>query len=547
MRYPAWMVLFLLACAAPDKPADDPIPADTTAADDTGGDDSAPPDDTGPGDTDPDTAPDDTGPAPVGCAAAADPDAACDDGDACTTDTCELESGVCTNAGFDGAPPDLWDLDLLRDASTLDIEVLGTETVIEGFSVVDVDEIRYTAYEYDGCVLNPVRIEAFVAVPRGEATPMPGLVVAHGLGGLAEAGSASTPAGQLGVVALAYSGTGQGNSEGTGSEPDHLFDTARDPRNSWFWEHAATAMRGLTVLEQYAEVDPGRLAMTGYSGGAVATWMVAGIDDRLAAAFPVSATGHLDLAIGATPNPGWEHDLLQAMATPKTSADAEWINYERWLDPKNYLATLHAPVMLVNGAQDEFFPVTSTLATMNEAIAAQPASRLLLVPNWDHGWYAYFTGEEAAELGNEALDMWMANKLDTDSTFAADPPMPQIDGVSAWTCYDPDYWWVTWSCSAVIASVPGLSGYEVESATFWFSVDNALTFTSWNLEEYSEGTWWAEVGTLDGAVYTSANTVWFVDFELSASWIGPTFHVTTLPNVPSGFSPYILPTDGPFP
>lgn len=549
VRYSSAMLVLLLACDSPnDKSTDLDVGHDSADSgliiDDSGGDSS----DTQ-SDSDGETGEilGDTGPLPPGCAAEANPDAACDDATACTVDTCDMFTGECTNAAFDGDPLDLWDMDLMRDASTLDVEVLGSETVLEGLTLVDVHEIRFTAYEYSGCVLNPVRIEAFIAVPQGVSMPMPGLIVAHGLGGYAEAGSARTPAAQLGVVALAYSGTGQGNSEGTGSTSDHLFDTATDPRNSWFWEHAATAMRGLTVLGQLSEVDPTRLAMTGYSGGSVATWMVAGIDDRLAAAFPVSATGHLDLAIAATPNPGWEADLLNAMTVPKTSADIEWANYSRWLDPKNYLPSLHAPVMLVNGAQDEFFPVTSTLATMNDAIAAQPESRLLMVANWDHGWYAYFTGDEAERLANAAIEMWMGNKLGNNGTFGTNPPMPVVDSVSAWTCYDPTYWWVTWNCSAVIASVPGLTDYEIESATFWFSVDNALTFTSWNLQEYSDGTWYAEVGTLDGTVYTAANTVWFVDFELSAGVFGPTFDVTTLPNVPAGFSPYILTTDGPIP
>lgn len=516
------IVFLLLASCSASKETPDEVAADA----DTGAADTAASDDDSGGETGTDSGGDSGG----------------DGGEDSAEDT-----GSDDACGFDGAPLDLWDMDAIRDASTLDLEVIGTTTSWEGVTRVEVTELRYTSYQSDGCVISPVRIEAYLAVPDGVELPAAGLVVAHGLGGSADAGAAATPAAELGLVALAYSGPGQGQSEGTGSTSDHLFDTVDDPRDSWFWEHAMAAMRGLTVLEQQADVDPARLGMTGYSGGSVATWMVAGIDDRLGAAVPVSATGYLDLAIAATPNPGWELDLLQAMTPPRTAADPEWVAYERWLDPKNYLPTLHAPVLLVDGAQDEFFPVNSAVATMNDAIAAQPDSRALIIPNWDHGWYAYFTGDEAGADATAALQMWMGHHLTGDGDYRGLPAMPRIDSVQAWTCYDPDAWWITWSCSAVVASVPDLDGYDVESATFWFSVDNALTFTSWNLQEYDEGVWWAEVGTLDGAVYTASNTVWFVEFELADGFLAPPFTLTSLPDVPTGFSPYILPVDGPLP
>lgn len=473
-------------------------------------------------------------------------DVDCDDGDPCSVDACDTATGACSSAPFDGDALGLWDMAALTDPSSLDLDVVAHTSTVEGLTVVDVYEVRYTSWESSGCVQLPIRVEAYVAVPVG-ATNVPGIVVAHGLGGYADSDSASTPAAELGAITLAYSGPGCGASEGTTSTPDHLFDTTDDPRDSWFWEHSVAAIRGLTVLEGWAGVDPTRLAMTGYSGGAVATWMVAGVDERLVAAVPVSGTGHLDLAIAATPNPGWEYDLLQAMSPPRTAADPEWVAYQRWLDPKNYLATLHADVLLIDGAQDEFFPLPSAVMTLTEAQAVRPDSRLLMIPNWDHGWYAYFTGDAAQALGVEGLAAWMGHTLGTASDLADTPGMPQIDGVGAWTCYDPANPWFTWSCAVVAASVPGASAYAVESATFWFSVDDALTFASWNLQDIGGGVWAAEVGTLDGAVYSSSNTVWFVDFELSTGAFGHTFHLTSLPSLPPGFSPYILPVDGPFP
>ncbi|MCB9742273.1 MAG: prolyl oligopeptidase family serine peptidase [Alphaproteobacteria bacterium] len=466
----------------------------------------------------------------------------CDDSDACTTDTCDEEADACLNEGFDGEPLDLWDMAALGDPGTLDVEVLSTERVWEGFTQVEVSELRYTAWESEACALNPVRIEAYLAVPVGASAALPGLVVAHGLGGEASPGAASTPAAELGVVALAYSGPGQGASEGTGSTSDHLFDTVPHPRNSWFWEHAAAAIRGLTLLESLPEVDPARLAMTGYSGGGVATLMVNGVDARVQAAVPVSAVGSLDSAARATPVPGWEYDLLQDMSPARTPDDAEWQAYLRWLDPINYAPTAHGPTLLINGAQDEFFPIDSTRATLDALQAAQPEARLLSIKDWDHGWYALFNDEEPAAWTRDALTWWMQGHLGLDSSVSAALPMPQVDALIAWTClYDN---WYPYSCAAVQASLSAPTGYSVESARFHFSADNALTFATWNLQE-SNGVWQAEIGTLDGSVYGDQNLVYFVEFELSSGWLGQTIRLSSAPHIPPGFSPNIIPIDGP--
>lgn len=466
----------------------------------------------------------------------------CDDGDACTTDTCDPATGACVSAGFSGTPVDLFDLAAIRDPSTLDVEVLGESTVWAGVTPVTVREIRYTSWERDGCVETPVRIEAYVAI----AGDGPGLVVAHGLGAYADEGAAATPAADIGGVAIAYSGPGQGASEGTGSTEDHLFDTVPDPRDSWFWEHAVAAMRALTVLETMPEVDRSRLGMTGYSGGGVATLMVNGVDDRVTVAVPVSASGYLDLAARATPNPGWEADLLAAMDPPRTVDSPEWEAYVTWLDPANFLATGHGDVLLIDGAQDEFFPLNSLVATFDALAANGHDTRLLAIKDWDHGWYALFNSEEPAAMSAEAWDMWMGHQLGTSSSFAELPPMPEVVSVTPWVCVWPDAWWIYWNCAVVEADLAAPTGYDITGVKFHWSVDNAYTFATWNLQE-DGGRWTAEVGTFDGTVYDANNTVWFVEVEYAASWLGPSFTLTSRPNLPPGFSPYIIPMAGPLP
>lgn len=465
----------------------------------------------------------------------------CDDSDACTTDTCDEGTGQCVNAGFSGTARDLYDMDMLRDPTTLDLEVLSTSTTLEGLTLVEVSEVRYTSYESEGCELRPVRIEAYIAKPVNASGRIPGLVVAHGLGGNATAGAATNPAGELGVVALAYSGPGQGQSEGTGSTSDHLFDTATNPQNSWFWEHSVAAIRGLTVLENLPDVDPTRLGMTGFSGGGVATYMVNGVDDRLDVAVPVSATGYLDSAARATPNHGWEYDLLQAMSPPRTPDSIEWQNYVDYLDPKNFLPTSHADTLMIVGSQDEFFPIDSAVDTLNGIASSGRSVRLLSIKDWDHGWYALFNSEQPAIDAANSLNYFIKSRLGLDSSLAELAPQPQVDGLISWICFYGNF---PYNCSAVQASLPTSTGYRVTEAKLHFSADGALTFATWNLQQ-SGSVWQAEVGTLDGTVYNSSNLVYFVEFTFQQGYFGPEFKLTSVPNIPAGFQPNIIPIDGP--
>lgn len=461
-----------------------------------------------------------------------------------TGETGEAEG--CEEGGYSGTALDLWDMAALADPSTLDLEILSSSTTWEGLTEVEVFEIEYTSYQSIDCVRSPVRISAWVARPASASGDIPALVVAHGLGGEATEGSASTPAGQYGVVALAYSGPGQGRSEGTGSNPDHLFDTVDDPRDSWFWEHAVAAIRGLTVLSSWEGVDADRMAMTGYSAGSLVTYLVNGVDDRLDAAVPISASGYLDMAARATPQPGWEADLLAAMSPPRTVDDPEWSGFVRFLDPANYLPTANGATYIINGAQDEFFPIHSTAATFEDLYATGGEHRILHIQDYDHGWFALFSSEEATALAEDGLAWWFGDHLGLDGDLSALPPMPEVVTVEPWTCFD-SATWLMWSCSVVAAQLSAPTDYDVGDVVFRFSPDG-LAYASWNLS-YDEdlGLWWAEVGTLDGAVYDETNLVWFVTFELKEDPLGPTLTLSSVANVPEGFSPTILPIAGELP
>jgi dienelactone hydrolase len=573
------LLLLLWSCATPDKPvAEDP--ADTEPSVDTGASvpdpstDPPAPDDTEPaapycgdGAIDPGEACDDgpaNGATPCGCdiecgfsvGACDDGDActeadtcdgagacaatplACDDGDACTTDTCD--AGVCGHAGWDGAAASLYPMAMIRDPSTLDLQVVDTWTVLEGISLVEIQEVRYTSWESVDCELRPVRIEAYIATPNsllGGPRDKPGLAAGHGLGAFADAAAASNPAAQLNAVAIAWSGPGQGQSEGTGSTPDHLFDTIESPADSWFWEHAVAGMRALTVLQTLPEVDPSKLVMTGYSGGAVATHLVNGVDDRLVAAVPISGTGYLDLAAETTPQPGWEVDMLAAMVPPRDVRSPEWQRWVLGLDPARYFPTAHAPVMLINGAQDQFFPLHSTARTFADLYARDPRSRLLSIINWDHGWFALFNNEQPVIDADRAFEYWMRHHLGLGAAWTEAPPQPALIDVVFGLCDN-------FPCAMAVVDLPN-TGLRVSDARLHVSTDG-LAYASVALHDGPLG-WTGGLPFTDPATLNRGNAVWIAEFELQSGLFGPTIRVSSAPSLPPGWQPTILPIAGPLP
>jgi cephalosporin-C deacetylase-like acetyl esterase len=473
----------------------------------------------------------------------------CDDHDKCTEDTCDPATGACVNDPQDG-PLALFSDPKLRDPVTLGVSIIDHSVTISGIRTLDVYHLSYESFESNRCDLRPITLDAWLAIPTdaSAASRVPGLVVAHGLGGWATESDATGPAGDLGIAVLAYTGPGGQDpdtlrrSEGTGSTPDHLFDVVDHPRNSWFWEHSVAAIRGLSLLEARPEVDPDRLGMSGFSGGGVATYLVNGVDPRVKAAMPVSATGHLDMAADNGAYPGWQVALLEAMNPPRDITSPEWQRYVETLDPKNFLATQHGPVLVANGAQDEFFPVHSFAATADDLLANSADHRFLMIPNWDHGWFALFNGDLAAERGGAAFQQWFRHHFRLRGGGPA-LPSPSITSVDPWFCTDLSIPYIG-NCAKVTTDLGG-QGWLVQEARIWWSRDGLL-WMYWNLEE-DNGAWVGEPILFDGAVDNLANMAFFVEFAVQDSIFSPITWVTSPPSVPPGFKPTILPPDGPLP
>jgi hypothetical protein len=96
---------------------------------------------------------------------------------------------------------------------------------------------------------------------------------------------------------------------------------------------------------------------------------------------PVAASGGL---ARATAEGTWFRRLLLASGglRPEDSAARAFF---RSLDPMGFLPRQHGVVYMLDGAQDEFFPLDQVLATYRAVRA--PEKSLEIVADYDHGWY----------------------------------------------------------------------------------------------------------------------------------------------------------------
>ncbi|MBN2498254.1 MAG: acetylxylan esterase [Deltaproteobacteria bacterium] len=463
----------------------------------------------------------------------ADGDAEAGDGDAEAGDGDASGDGDAPADG-DGPVEPLFDLAAIRDPSTASCSLTNPRTVLQDGELIDVWDLSYLSWESLDGALSPIRIRAFAARPAGASGALPGVVRAHGLGGFAEPEDASTLAAMLDVCVAAYSGPGSGStpensSEGLGPMDQNgyrMFDTLRDVRGSWFWAHAVAGMRALTCLETLDEVDRTRLGMTGFSAGAVATLISAGVDDRIKAAVPLSGTGAWDVAT-RSPN-AWQHDLLAAAGLGIESP--EWLRLmDALIAPSAMIGQSRSAIMMVDGTCDEFFPLTAFEATC-DAIPGDE-KRISLAGNFDHGCYGMIGVEseetiaERADLhAKGAMRMWFGHWLGTEPDFSTVPDVPVVSVQSG-------------SPLSLVAALVDESpaALEVEEVTFWWSDNDAYFFWDQTLEPGS-GYWQAYV-----PMTLQANSIFFLDVQYrSRDLLFPKrFTISSPPSLPADLVPRI--------
>lgn len=411
-------------------------------------------------------------------------------------------------------PAEIWDLTEIQDPMTLNTTMIaGPTRMVTNRVEMDVIQVMFNSIDRGS---GPIRIHGFVVIPTGYALgTLSAVVYGHGAGDEADEAVARNLAARLSAVAISFSGPGQGLSTGAASTAQNWLNTIPDIRNSWLYQYVYSAMRAVTYLATLPEVDPQRIGMTGVSAGGLMTLIANGVDDRLAAAYAIMATGDWRRSLEAG---SW----FLAFPTGEiglTPDSPEVLAFEHYLDPIHYADRQHAPVMLINGAQDEYFPITTTRSTY-EALRA-PEKRLEVIYDWDHRYFAdssrqydtYNNTLNAAKRIFGDAEAWFQWHLaDAESM----PPIPQVsvtqrDGTTAFTVA-PEY------------------ATGAKAVRLVYSQDRAYTFERQPMRRRRDGSYST---SLPG---DTTDLVYFVEVE----WPGSVY-LTSIPEMPEGFIPRIRP------
>ena len=221
--------------------------------------------------------------------------------------------------------------------------------------------LRYITYTIGTFKGERSTMSAFYAFPKGEKN-LPAMMEIHGGGGKAELDAAKWGAwngyatlsvnwgGRVPLEDLkdsepntdwgAIDATQNHNCHYNSLAPDHLtLDEVESPRNNNWFLLTLGCRRGITFLEQQAEVNPQLIGVTGHSMGGKLTVDVAAIDRRVAVAVP---------SCGGT---GSARDILSGMPGAGMGREESQLLLDT-IDDVPYLKLLKCPAMFISPAND---------------------------------------------------------------------------------------------------------------------------------------------------------------------------------------------------
>lgn len=410
----------------------------------------------------------------------------------------------------------LWDMDAIKN-DPLFAETVSERTIEKNGIQIDLREIRYLSHIWNG---QEIRIAGHLAVPPSEK-PLPAMILVTG-----NADEAVRTAASVGAIILAIDRVGEGNSTGPSDLYANWLDLAEetDIRNSWMRHYAMSAARAVTYLHTLDEVDPNAVGVSGWSRGGLCSLLAAAVDRRIRLCVPIAATGDF----GSTEK--YEHNWVAAhLLNPLnlTTESLEWSRFKANYDPLHYLGRIRAAVWIVNGAQDEYFPITST-SEFAQRLNAE--SRLSLMYDADHGYFGTETGLYESYL-NPGIGPRIASSLrkGIQSVLHGQGALPQTPELSVET-HDRQ---IDFSAAVDQAAT-------VQAARFVYSLDGAYTFERVELLNPSL----PETGELRVSVSAARPEQLAAFIEVEYADEGGAFYLTSTPYLSEGFTPKIRPAPG---
>ncbi|MDP6114654.1 MAG: prolyl oligopeptidase family serine peptidase [Planctomycetota bacterium] len=310
-------------------------------------------------------------------------------------------------------PHDLFPLDEICEAD-LEVRIRSEETAEYEDDKVLRRELIYTSHEFRG---EKVRIAAHVAIPESDV-PLPAMVLGSG-----EMDAADAFSRQHNVVTMAIDRVGTGDSNGPPDSYNQAWlDLSEDMRDGWMIQYVTNSLRAITYLQQLPEVRADRIGLTGSSRGGTMTLIANGVDSRIALAVPRATCGDI---LTAFDHDGWANHLYQH-EDGSQGIPPRFRAFSIHGDPIHFGRAQHGKVMLILGAQDEYFPIY-TVKTFWDAVPG--GMSLCLVPDWDHGLFGadrpevdtYDNREEANRRMNAAMQSAIDCHLHEKAAMPATP------------------------------------------------------------------------------------------------------------------------------
>jgi cephalosporin-C deacetylase-like acetyl esterase len=190
--------------------------------------------------------------------------------------------------------------------------------------------------------------------------------------------------------------------------------------NRWWWQSRGytpagvecwNGIRALDYLESRPEVDPGRIAATGISGGGAATFWIAAADPRVKAAIPVSGMGDLETYVVDRVIDG-HCDCMMLVNAHRW----EWTTIAALIAPR--------PVLFANSDHDEIFPmpgnerIARRLGKLYVTLGRPEAFSTVVVPG----------GHDDKPALRLAAYKWIHRWLKGEDGEVTEPELPKIDG-----------------------------------------------------------------------------------------------------------------------
>jgi dipeptidyl aminopeptidase/acylaminoacyl peptidase len=214
---------------------------------------------------------------------------------------------------------------------------------------------------------NNKKVELFWTQPEGDG-PYPAVLLIHGhQEQIRNGGEAFVKTGRLGIlasrgyVAASLSQPGYGNSDGPA---DYCGPFTQD-----------AVLVAMDFLRKQAFVKPNKVALYGYSRGAIVASMVATKDQTLAAV--VLGAGAYDFFTWyPTPMRGIDVNIRQEAGTSAEAFRARSAIYD--------VDKIKAPILLLHGTQDERIPVRQAEAFFEKLQATGVAVKMKIFPKARH-------------------------------------------------------------------------------------------------------------------------------------------------------------------